>query len=102
MPSTDALPVLRDLLAAQIDPPEAAKRLLALNGPAAVGLAHLPNAFSADDTARLGALMAAVRWEMAKQLSPGRLPDVAYGSPEYQQFIAALPSGPSEPPEPAG
>src|SRR5689334_20728215 len=101
MPSTDALAILRDLLAGQLNPPEAAKRLLALSDQGAVGLAH-HDVFSGADAARLHDLMAAVRWEMAKQLSPGRLPDVAYGSPEHQQFMAAIPNGPNRPPEPAG
>lgn len=89
MSSRDPLPILHDLLAGRIDAPEAARRLVALDGPAAGGLAHSPAAFSGEDAARLRSAMAAVRWEMAKLLSPGRLPEVPYDSPEYHQFIAA-------------
>ena len=102
MSSTDPTPILRDLLAGRLEPPEAARQLLALAGPAAVGLAHASTALPADDSARLSSIMAAVRWEMAKLLSPGQLPAVPYDSAEYHRFIAAMPSGPADPAEPAG
>ena len=98
MLSSDPVPILRELLAGHIDPPEAARRLLALNGPAAMGLGHAPGVLSESETARLPSLMPAVQWEMAKQLSRGVLPDVTFGSPEYHAFLRGGPRGP----EPAG
>jgi hypothetical protein len=94
MTSKDPLPILHDLLAGRIDAPEAARRLVALAGPAAAGLAHSAAAFSGEDAVRLRSAMPAVRWEMAKLLSPGRLPEVAYDSSEYHRFMAGAPSGP--------
>ena len=102
MNGSDPAPILHDLLAGRIDAREAASLFRSLSGPAAFGLAHAPDALSDTDAAGLEPLMAAVRWEMAKQDRPGLLPDVAYGSPEYQAFIATVPSGPIVPPEPAG
>ena len=102
MSSTDPTPILRELLAGRLDAPEAAKQLLALTGPAGVGLARSSTALPAPDAARLDSIMAAARWEIAKLLRPDQLPAVPYDSAEYHRFIAAIPSGPAEPSEPAG
>jgi len=102
MSSTDPVPILRDLLAGRLDPPEAAKRLLALSGPAAEGLAIARGAVPAADAARLNAMMAAVRWEIAKLLHPGTLPAVPYDSAEYHRFMATIPTGPADGSGPAG
>jgi len=93
MSPAEPLPILRDLLAGRIEAPEAARRLLALIGPTALGMGPAPAPVPNDDAARLNALMPAVRWEMAKRLKPDVLPDVPYGSPEYHEFIAGVPSG---------
>jgi hypothetical protein len=102
MTSTDQLSVLRDLLDGRIQAPEAAKRLLALDGPAREGLVLGPGVFSPEDMTRLASLMAAVRWETAKLLTHGRLPDVPYDSPQYQAFMATVPTSRTEPRDPAG
>ena len=80
--------VFRHLLAGDIDVREAARRLIQLapNGP----VAHL-SLLSPEEQLRLDALAPALQWEMAKKVVPS-LPDVPYGSPQYQEFMAKCPT----------
>ena len=47
--------------------------------------------FTQEELQTLAPLVAAVRWETAKILAPGRLPDVPYDSPEHRAFMASVP-----------
>jgi len=104
MAETDPLPILRDLLADRIGPAEAASRLFALTGPAAKGFAYNPSVFTDEESRSLRERMSAVRQEMAKLLSAGRMPDALFDSPEYHDYCARrtaravddLPSPPAE------
>ena len=89
--ATDPMPILRALLAGTLGAPEAARAFLALEGPAAHGLVLGGTVFTQEELQTLAPLVAAVRWETAKILAPGRLPDVPYDSPEHRAFMASVP-----------
>ncbi len=83
--------ILLELLDGRLTAAQAAGRLLAAAGSAPVGLGVDPTGLAPDVVRRLEALLPALRWEMTKQLVPGRLPEVAFDSPEYHAWLARLP-----------
>jgi hypothetical protein len=82
-----AIAILRRLAAGAMDARQAAGELVALNLP---GLAAGQDEFTPEERSALDRLLPEVRWEMAKRLSAG-LPDVPYGSPEYEAWRSAIP-----------
>ena len=93
MTAPDAANILQALLAGRVIPAEAARQLLAISGSAGAGLTIDPDTRSPADAARLLELMRAVRWEMARIMVPGQLPDAPYDSPEYHAWISRAPGG---------
>jgi len=84
--------LLGRLLDGSLTPREAAQALLAASGTTGAGLALDPAGLAPEGRARLEALMPALRWEMARLLVPGQVPDVDYDSPAYHAWIAAAPA----------
>ncbi len=98
---TDPTAILQALVAGRTSPAEAAKALLALEGPASAGLAIDPSGLAPAEFDRLKTLMAAVSWETAKLVAAKPMPDVPYDSPEYHAFMASVPRARSDPAGPA-
>jgi len=82
-----AVAILKRLIAGALDSHQAAAELVALNLP---GLAVGSGVFTTDEHLALKRLMPELSWEMDKRLST-QLPQVPYGSPEYQAWKASIP-----------
>lgn len=82
--------VVDRLLAGEIDVAHAAAELYRLSPS---GLAGDARALTPDQRMRFAELAAALRWEIAKKVGASKVPDVAYGSPEYHAFMASIPRG---------
>jgi hypothetical protein len=102
MSLTDPNAILRELLAGAKTPVETAHAILALPRTAWQGLALDSPDLSPSEVEQLEHLMPAVRWEMLKLTNSGRLPDVAYDSPEYHAFMATVRTIPPDSAGPAG
>ena len=91
--------VLRRFFANEIQAAEAAAQLDALG---AEWIMFRPGSLSPDQESRmpeLDAARGALKWERAKQRHPS-LPDVPYGSAEYEAFWKSVPRSSDEDPEP--
>jgi hypothetical protein len=87
--SVAVIDLLRELLAGRIALRDAAYQLHLL---APRGFGMHASALTPEELAELDALAPALQWEIAKSVSSA-LPDVPYGSPAYQRFMASAGQG---------
>lgn len=86
--STAISGVLARLAAGELDAPHAADELSRFGS---TGLVIDGRPMTPEQWARLDALGPELRWEIAKRVGDTRLPNVAYGSPEYEAFMGSIP-----------
>lgn len=82
--------VVDRLLAGKLDVARAADELYRLSP---TGLAGDARGLTPEQRTRFAEVAPALRWEIAKKAGGGKLPNVAYGSPEYHAFMASIPRG---------